>query len=85
MTVCLTARHEALGFPGDTGDLDALAALPADELDALAAAAGHALVEVDGACGWRWEVLTDLCVLDAGHAGPHEFSPRDRIVLEFAP
>lgn len=30
-------------------------------------------------------VANGTCMLEAGHEGPHEFTPDDQIVVEFAP
>lgn len=92
---CWTPRYAAAGYDDQTEAMtgylaqrehaeDAYAAL-----DALAAEAGYDVgpeaAERDGGACWRWEVWGDICVLDAGHPGPHEFTRTKDIVLEFAP
>ncbi len=78
--LCEVTRAEALGYSRAAGDplLAALGAIPVEALDALAAEAGYDTSDAawernDGAALWRWDVLTDECELERGHAGPHWF------------
>jgi hypothetical protein len=85
---CWLPRHLALGFADQT---DAMLAYLDEHgyeaLDALAAGAGYDVSEEaarrDGGAYWLWEVMGDICLLDAGHPGPHEFSRTRDVVLTF--
>lgn len=87
---CWTSRFEALGYESQTDAMLGFCQEHGDAaLDALAAEAGYdtspAASERDGGAWWMWEVMGDVCVLPAGHAGPHEFTRTRDIMLEFAP
>ena len=85
---CWTTRAEAAGHETQADAMLAyLEAHSYAELDALAAEAGYdvsdAAAERDGGAWWLWEVWGDLCLLDAGHTGPHEFVRTRDVLLSF--
>lgn len=84
MTVpCWRVRHEALGY---AEVVDALIALTEEELDRLAVESGREAKEDEqGYCGYRYDVLNDLCMEPEGHTGACRFVPEDRVVLTFSP
>jgi hypothetical protein len=87
---CWTTRAEAAGHEDQTDAMNAyLETHSYEEADALAAAAGYDVspeeAEREGGAWWLWEVWGDICLLDGGHAGPHEFVRTRDVILEFAP